>query len=95
MKYWVKNLNGGKASNDEISKASKSLPSSKHFVVPSPKKITEVESKVSPCIEVKLELFRNMFSKIVKAMFTQIHLWIDKLSRMITPHCVQFLSPCQ
>ena len=45
--------NEGKASNDEISKVSKSLPSLKHYVVPSPKKINEVESKDSPCTEVK------------------------------------------
>ena len=32
----------GKASNDEISKVSKSSPSLKHYVVPSPKVVTEV-----------------------------------------------------
>ena len=37
----------GKASNDEISKVSKSSPSLKHYLVPSPKVITEVESKGS------------------------------------------------
>ena len=45
--------NEGNASNDEISKVSKSSPSLKHYVVPSPKAITEVESKDSPCTEVK------------------------------------------
>ena len=35
----------GKAPSDEISKVSKSSPSLKHYVVPSPKVITEVESK--------------------------------------------------
>ena len=45
--------NEGKASNDEISKVSKSSPSLKHYVVPSPKTINEVESKDSPCTEVK------------------------------------------
>lgn len=45
--------NEGKASNNEISKVSKSLPSLKHYVVPSPKAITEVESKDSPCTDVK------------------------------------------
>lgn len=45
--------NEGKASNDEICKVSKSSPSLKHYVVPSPKAITEVESKDSPCTEVK------------------------------------------
>ena len=45
--------NEGKASNDEISKVSKSSPSLKHYVEPSPKAISEVESKDSPCTEVK------------------------------------------
>ena len=45
--------NEGKASKDEISKVSKSSPSLKHYVVPSPKAISEVESKDSPCTEVK------------------------------------------
>lgn len=45
--------NEGKASNDEISEVSNSSPSLKHYVVPSPKAITEVESKDSPCTEVK------------------------------------------
>ena len=45
MKYWVKNQAKEKAPSDEISKVSKSSPSLKHYVVPSPKVITEVESK--------------------------------------------------
>ena len=45
--------NEGKASNDEISKVSKSSPSLKHYVVPRPKTINEVESKDSPCTEFK------------------------------------------
>lgn len=69
----------GKASKDEISKVSKSSPSLKHYIVPSPKVITEVESK----------------DRHLKEMFTQIHLWIDKLSHMDTPHFVQCLSPFQ
>ena len=89
----VKNLMRKLASNSEISKASKSLPSSNHFVVPSLKAVAEVERKNSPYIEVQLELFRNTFSKIVKEMFTQIHIWTDKLSHnMITPCCVHTTS---
>ena len=85
----VKNLMRKLASNYEISKASKSLLSSNYFVVPSLKAVTEVERKDSPYIGVKLELFRNTFSKIVKEMFTQIHLWTDKLSHMITVYNFQ------
>ncbi|PFX32141.1 Adenosine receptor A2b [Stylophora pistillata] len=46
-------FNEGKACNDEIFKVSKSSPSLKHYVVPSPKATSEVERKDSPCTEVK------------------------------------------
>ncbi|PFX20145.1 hypothetical protein AWC38_SpisGene15396 [Stylophora pistillata] len=46
-------FNEGKASNDEIFKVSKSSPSLKHYVVPSPKATSEVERKDSPSTEVK------------------------------------------
>ena len=51
--------NEGKASNGEISKVSKSSPSLKHYVVPSPKAISEVESKDSPCTEVKRGIVKD------------------------------------
>lgn len=46
-------FNERKASNDEIFKVSKSSPSLKHYVVPSPKATSEVERKDSPCTEVE------------------------------------------
>jgi len=48
MKYWVKNL-----TKERPPTIKKSSPSLKHYVVPSPKTITEVENKDSACTEVK------------------------------------------
>ena len=45
--------NEGKASSDEIFKVSKYSPPLKHYVVFSPKAISEVESQDSPCTKVK------------------------------------------
>ena len=44
------------ASNYEISKASKSLPSSNHFVVPSLKAVAEIERKDTVVPTLKLNL---------------------------------------
>ena len=77
--------NEGKASNEEISKVSKSSPSLKHFVVPSPKAIREVESKDSPCTEVKRGIVKEF-------VYTDSSLDKQAVSYEYSPFCTIYKS---
>jgi len=82
--------NEGKASNDEISKVCKSSPSLKHYVhvVPSPKTFTEVESKDSPCTEVKPGIVKEYVFQDVKGnIYTDSSMDRQAVSYEYSPLC--------